>query len=226
MYKGAHPKCMEFLESMKKNKYTHVVLPDGEWENYTSHTELMKQREADNRFSYMIDEIIERRFRGIGYKAAENVKPATVQEYFYITTQLSRLHRLQRRMLGQGLYQKAVKAITDPKGFSFAALNLDDLKMGFLVMAYRGNDREQRIAILQNLMGAAALFFTQHNFNTEIMMGIATEPANIIQRSEDTLLFHIRDMLPPLKENEQIVKLSKQIFQTPRVDRQTEFRED
>ncbi len=226
LFKGAHPKCMKLLESIKENKYTHVVLPDGEWENYTSHTELMKQREEDNRFSYMIDEIIERRFMGIGYKAAENVTPATIQEYFYITTQLSRLHRLQRRMLGQGLYEKATKAISDPKGFSFAALHLDDLKMGFLVMAYRGSDREQRITILHNLMSAAALYFTRQNFNLEIMIGIATEPANVIHRSEDTLLFHIKDMLPYLEKDEIIVRLSKQIFQAPRSDKQTEFRED
>lgn len=163
-----------------------LVLLDGLWDSYIkSHSDKRSDRRLMNRPSYLIDRAIEWLHTCIGYEhpfVIPNLIPIPTKspnhvKYAKIALELSRLNRLERRMIGEKWVEKMELAEKVGHGH---ALVLFPNQFGFFLMASDKKDRAVRACGLYNL---ACMAYCHGNLRK--LIAVATETIKAKKRSYD-----------------------------------------
>lgn len=164
-----------------------LIIEGGIWDRYiVTHRKNIIERTYLNRPSYLVDSIITTIHSSIDY--VPNIKyPShkkahalgTVENYWGVIVELSKLTRLQRRSVGEKLLEKMKKA--DSTGHGHALLMLDEKSALFILSSDK--DRQQRFNGLYNLSAIAYC-----GLGLKKIVGIATEPLSVKYRSYDGIV--------------------------------------
>lgn len=190
----------DLLEYVLSQKGGALVITEGIWEEYiTSRRKEISRRNELNVPSYLYDLTIKELSSTIGY--APNVtnpsnqqamEKGTVESYWKGVYELSKLSRLDRRIFGTKMMEKAKQADTDiGYGYSLFLLGKDEAIFFYSV---GGVSRQERVDRLYKFTAAAYL-----QKELRKITAIATEPMSGPGRSFD--LIYLEDVeFPNAKE--------------------------
>jgi hypothetical protein len=175
-----------------------LVVEASAWERYQrDYSQAIAKRAEENRFSYIVDEWIEWMHTVLGYRA-EHADPSSAHfealnssnSYFEIISELARLPRLARRVIGKRVYEKSVRAISRPYSYYLQILGPDE---GLLFIA-TSSPRDERLKLLE-----AMCYLAASAQELDSIIGIASEPADFPDgHSVDALM--MRGVDPSLRE--------------------------
>jgi len=181
----------EIIEKVLQDDEARLVILPGMWDEYQSgNADAIKRRNESNRFSYLVDMTMEKMAESIGYTPIEKnpitgepMIPGTVEDYWTVISELSKLKRLDRRIFGNKMKEKMIQA-NDPKigeGWTVLLTKPDEA-----VLFYSSNldDRAERLRRLGSLAGTlyAAKDLRQ-------IVAVATEPLTGHGRSFDVIAY-------------------------------------
>jgi len=206
LYKTNHPLVMQVLDA----EVSLLIVDDGAWDRYVQTGEDARtRRKAANEPSRLVDEVIEYLHTSIGNAAQAPVADAalifpvgSVEAYFAIISELARLSRLHRRVLGERILVKLEAAIH--KGFAFGVMADPSQDRGILFLCTR-KLRQERVQALGNLTCAAGL-----RVGVSKMIGIVTEPGDVGDRSFDAIF--VQDLSSQREDAPALLKLADEVF--------------
>ena len=185
----------DVLERCLKGEIKEVSIQPGLWNNFvTENREEILERERRKCTSRIVDLLIEEVHKCIGHSIDSELeeadelpdvlhpKPADVEQYFKIATELSMLSRAERMELGQRMFEVLEKADTSPKGFSFVVFLPRSGCAPIAFVSSRGSRARVRIDLYK--MAAAAYV----HFKLSKILGIATQQKSAPGRSHDFML--------------------------------------
>lgn len=129
--------------------------------------------------------------------------PCTIEDYFKIATELSKLQRRHRVEIGKKVLEKAQRADVNARGFSFFSYYSGDIVFPVVFVSSR-QDRAKRRKTLYNICAAAYV-----KFNVNKIIGIATQNFSAKTGSQDYLL--LEDV--KFDNTDEIKKFADTIFQ-------------
>lgn len=169
-----------------------VIIDDGYWEWYQQDCkDLIERRDAYNRPSYLIDNVINWLHSSVGFdpnKYGINLDPfgyfgneaqGTVQAYLAVATELAKTSRLTRRKLGEKMFECVERA--SKNGLAYSLIIDKENNSGIVILASE-KDRTERSKILYSV--SVAGYCLQ---NLTKIVGFATEPLGISMRSYDVI---------------------------------------
>jgi hypothetical protein len=176
-----------------------LVLEEGIWDTYrTRYAEDIARRDARNKVSYIVDEIIERLHMAVGFDirsedpladdASDHFEETTTQGYMTAIADLASLTRVKRKIFGELIRLKTQKAID--RSHSYGVYIDPDANIGYVVVC-TSKRRGERRTILENV-AHAALCVNQ----LPRVVGVATEPADEPRRSYDAILAEMDALTP------------------------------
>lgn len=132
--------------------------------------------------------------------------PGSIDSYWLVALELSRLNRLERRVLGNKMKEKMTMAdnATCGEGYCFMPTEFDE---GLIFYSTNTKSRQKRIDRLSVLASTAYA-----GYNLKQVIGIATEPLRVNSRSYDIVVF--KDIV--LKNKDQLKDQFKRIFSKPK----------
>ncbi len=180
----------DLIKQVLDDESGRLMITPGVWDEYQSKSaEAISLRNQMNRESYLVDMTIADMVKSIDYTplvknpfTGEPMKPGTIEHYWVIVSELSKLRRLDRRILGQKMKEKMLQA-NDSKygqGYSLMFLKKDE---GLLFFSTDIADRQERASRLYKLAAAA---YAAKGLNK--IIGIATEPMSGYGRSFDVMM--------------------------------------
>lgn len=180
----------DLIKQVLDDESGRLVITPGIWDEYQAESaEAIGRRNEMNRESYLVDMTIADMVKSIDYTplvknplTGEPMKPGTVEHYWVIISELSKLRRLDRRILGRKMKEKMLQA-NDSKygqGYSLMFLKKDE---GLLFFSTDIVDRQERASRLYKL--AAAAYAAK---DLRKIIGIATEPMSGYGRSFDVMM--------------------------------------
>ena len=168
-------------------------------------------RNVEDRWSYLIDDIIDR--------LHDVDEPATVvpsaprirqpDEYATVAVELSKLDRMSRRILGRKLGERIELAAKENRE-RYSAAKVNDTGFLFLASPYPRPERSKNLAALTAL--------SKHNLKVHTAVGVATEASIGRGRSYDTVWLSY-----PWGTDPEADSLSATSFASPSVLSDTEF---
>ncbi len=172
----------QVIDEALTGKCDMLFIAPGSWDDYiTSGAPMRTKRTAKNEPSYLVDGVIDFLHTGIGAPSSDPSTPeATADRYLTIISELGRLSRLERRVLGEKMMEKLEAATAKETAF---AVMTDAARSKAVFFMATSRPRAQRLIGLQNLCHAAA-----HRVGVRRVLGIATEPAGVQDRSFDVFL--------------------------------------
>jgi len=200
----------EIITKVLEDKHGHIVILPGAWDEYQSISgEAIKKRNELNRASYLIDMTINEMSKSIGYSpveknpvTGETMMPGTVEGYWAVISELSKMKRLNRRIFGEKMKEKMEKA-NDPKyreGYSVLLTKPDE---AILFYSTDLDDRKERLSRLAVLAGTA---YAAKNLRQ--IVAIATEPMSGHGRSFDVIAYKDVDV----KNKAELKEQAKRMF--------------
>lgn len=189
-----------------------LIVEEGIWGQYISERQKdIQERDRLNVPSYLIDVAIEQFSQSIGYApdilnpiTGKNVEPGTVENYWKTVYELSKLTRLDRRLFGSKMLEKARQADTEvAEGYTMAIYEEGE---AILFYSLQGNNRRVRAERLYKL---ASLAYIQNNLKK--IIAIASEPLSDSGRSFDLIL--LEDV--KFQNTQEILKTAPRMFSEP-----------
>ena len=168
--------------------------------------------------SYLIDNIIGSIHSSIAYTpdvelpSQLNGSLGSINNYWGAVVELSKLNRLQRRVIGEKFLEKAKKA--NSTGCSYGLAILDKENAVFILSSDK--DRQKRVIELYNLVAMAYC-----GRGLRKILGIATEPLSVNYRSCDTVLL---DNIK-FENHKELVKKYKTYFGEPQNYHVSEYKD-
>jgi hypothetical protein len=186
-----------------------LVISAGSWKTYRErYAEDIKRRDQRNESSFLIDGAISWLHRSIGHRieagAPEemNVEQGTVEAYLGAARAFAALTRLERRIVGETLDIVMNRAAA--KGDAYSVRRRADTDWAFLCLS-TGRSREERFRAICNLSAMAFCYF-----GLKQLLGIATEPAGVDERSFDFFVLDGEPFAP--EEHRRIAQEAKGVF--------------
>jgi hypothetical protein len=200
MYKMNAPMIQDVVDG----KINLLIIAEGTWAQYVADgTDQRERRRLANEPSYLVDGMIDFFHTALLEKRdGDTVPPATVEEYFSAVSELGRLNRVERRVLGEKIHEKLLAATT--KGFAYG-LMADPVKGTGTFFLSTSKPRAERIVALQNLTRAAA-----HHVGVKRIVGIATEPDGVRERTFDAVV--LRDLVETPDDAATLEDMAKTLF--------------
>lgn len=197
------------IEEIIQDELGHLDIIPGSWDEYQSgNAEAIKRRNNLNRFSYLVDMTIEQMSESIGYApikknpvTGEVMMPGTVEDYWVVILELSKLKRLDRRIFGEKMKEKMLKA-NNPKfgeGYSVLLTKPDEAILFYSTDLDDRNERISRLAVLAGTIYAAK--------DLRQIVAIATEPMSGHGRSFDIIAYKDVDMTNKAELKEQAKRM-------------------
>ena len=211
----------DMIEGCLTGECDHFFIGEGIWDSYQSEDrERIQKRNLANRPSYIIDDIIAQLRHSIGYTLDVMNKFPTrnpfgqgsVLQYWKSINELSKIRRLQRRVIGQKFLEKMSKA--DVKGRGYSLIKLED-DVACLVLSVN-RSREERVTALYNLGSMAYC-----GLEPKKLVGIASEPLSAQERSYDVIF--IEDM--KFENKEELQQMFIELFGTSQNIQDDEYHE-
>jgi hypothetical protein len=164
----------DLVEDCMHGRLHSLFLDHGLWQQYRSqHANAIDRRAQANEASRLIDNVIENAWRCIGHDSGVRFQgrpdiggPGTEESYYRTAFELSRLTRLDRRLLGQRYIEKAKRA--SGRGHSYWLLQTP-WRTGVVILA-SNESRQRRCERLVALAGAAHAVF-----DLDPVVGVVTE---------------------------------------------------
>lgn len=164
------------------------MIQEGTWDGYVAeHQEARDRREKLNRPSFLIDEIINHLHQSIGYNPQllpgfSNTVAAqgTIENYFAGITELSKLNRISRRIVGERLLDKMKKADSTGHGHG---LVLNHKENSAILVLSSDRTQHQRGTALYNLCAIAYC-----KLGLARITGISTDPIHAEGRSYEAIV--------------------------------------
>lgn len=183
-YKTNPDLVVEVLEG----KCDFLLIHEGYWSSYQSTSaEDIRKRDELNRPSYLVDSIISQLHTSLGFNTGVDVPAGrakhdqgTVQNYIAGITELSKMNRLTRRVVGSKYLERMKKADQTGHGHSLV-MNPSD-KSAILVLS-TNRSRQERANAIYNLCAVA---YCSMKLNR--IIGIVSEPLSVRNRSYDVIV--------------------------------------
>jgi hypothetical protein len=200
LYKTNAPMIQEVLD----RKIDLLLISEGTWdEHLKSDAEMRNKRDIANQPSYLIDGMIDFFHSALGGRRPDDdVPPATVEAYFATISELGRLNRVERRVMGEKIVEKLAAAQT--KGIAYGIM-ADPAKKTAMFFLSTSKPRAERIVAVQNVTRAVAV-----HIGAQRVLGIATEPEGVRERTFDAVL--IRDSQESPEDLETLREMAKKLF--------------
>lgn len=200
LYKTNAPMVQEVLDG----KITMLLIAEGTWEEHLkSGAGMRKKRDLANRPSYLIDGMIDYFHSALGERRPDDEVPtATVEAYFATISELGRLNRVERRVMGEKIMEKLAAAKSTGVAYGLMA---DPKKKTAMFFLSTSKPRSERIIAVQNITRAAAL-----HVGAKRILGIATEPDGVQERTFDAVL--VRDSQETPEDAATLLEMAKKIF--------------
>ena len=200
LYKTNAPMVQEVFDG----KITMLVIAEGTWEEHLkSGAEMRKKRDIANQPSYLIDEMIDYFHIALGERRPDDeVPPATVEAYFATISELGRLNRVERRVMGEKIMEKLASAKSKSVAYGLMADPKNKTAIFFLSTS---KPRSERMIAVQNITRAAAL-----HIGAKRILGIATEPDGVQERTFDAVL--VRDPQETPEDTAILLDLARTLF--------------
>lgn len=195
----------DVIEKVVKDEHGHIVILPGIWDEYQSGSaKAIKRRNELNQFSYLVDMTIEQMSESIGYIPieknpvnGEDMTPGTVEDYWIVISELSKLKRLDRRIFGEKMKEKMERANNPKYGEGYSVL-LTKPDEAILFYSTSLNDRSERLSRLAVLAGTAYVAKDLRQ-----IVAIATEPLSGYGRSFDVIAYKDVDIQNKVELREQ-----------------------
>jgi hypothetical protein len=200
LYKTNFPMIQEVLD----DKVNLLLISEGTWdEHLKSGAEMRERRALANQPSYLIDGMIEFFHSALSERReGDEVSPASVESYFATISELGRLNRIERRVMGEKIKEKLVAAKSKTMAYGLMA---DAATRTAMLFISTSKPRAERIIALQNITRAAAL-----HINASRIVGIATEPDGVRERTFDAVVY--RDAHESPEDAVKLREMAKTLF--------------
>ena len=210
MYKQDPSKTDEIMEG----NFDVLHICEGYWENFQKN-ELLKKRDHENRYSYIIDKIISEINKGIDFKLNVDISKQIentdkIGQYWQTINALSCFTRLERRIIGKNIVDVLNRAKT--KGYAYSVTPSKN-KPTILILSSNKNRNERS----KHLFSLSAAFIC--GYPTNYIISIATETASAKLRSYDVLVF--KDV--EFEDKEKCIEYYKKNFDKPYHVKGSEF---
>lgn len=179
----------ELVEKCLNGDCQLLTIQDGMWESYlTDHRKEIDKRTKENKASYVIDKVIAELHTSLGFDTEVDIPPArnkheqgTIENYIAGVTELSKMNRITRRVVGQKFLERMEKAERTGHGHSLI-MNVEE-NSAVLVLS-SNKPRQERANALYNLCSVA-----YSTLNLARIVGIVSEPLKTMRRSFDIVVF-------------------------------------
>lgn len=200
----------DVVEQVLSDDRAHLMVAPGLWGDYQSGSaDAIKKRNELNRASYLVDMTIEEMAKSIDYTPLEKnpitgepMLPGTIEHYWALICDLSKLKRMERRIFGNKMKEKMERA-NDPSYREGWFLYLTKPDEAILFYSTDTNSRQERVEKLAALAGTA---YAAKDLNKIIAIG--TEPIRGHGRSLDVILY--KDV--EITNKEQLKEQAKRMF--------------
>lgn len=178
---------LQWIKDCINDKCDVLIIDGNPWDHYVhKKRNNIEERNKLNKASYFIDHIIKTMHSSIGFQPdidhpykKEKLSPGTIESYWEIIFELSKLTRLQRRSIGDKFIDRMKKA--DNAGQGYALMMLENGKA--LLILSSNKERRERMNLLYDLSAIA-----YSGLALRKIIGIATEPFSRKYQSFDTIL--------------------------------------
>jgi hypothetical protein len=200
LYKTNDPMIQEVLDG----KINLLLIAEGTWdEHLKSGAEMREKRTLANQPSYLIDGMIDFFHTALSeHRVDDEVPPASVESYFATISELGRLNRVERRVMGEKIKEKLIAAKSKTVAYGLMA---DPVKKTAMLFLSTSKPRSERIIALQNITRAAAL-----HIGAKRIVGIATEPDGVRERTFDAVVY--RDSQESPEDVATLQEMAKTLF--------------
>lgn len=208
------------IEDCLSGKIGGLMVTEGTWDGVVKErAEEFSKRAEKKRASRVFDKLVEEAHRCIGFDPASEgprvygtsstptTKAASPQDYVEVVRELSKVHRVDRMVLGEKILEKAKRADTDPKGFSYFASKPANTDGTLLVFLASRLDRTKRRDYLWKVSAAAYA-----RFQPKRLVGIAAQNYGASSGSQDYLFIGEG---ASFDDQEDLLRAASQIFQDP-----------
>lgn len=178
----------ELVAEVLEGKCDFLHIHEGYWNSYRSASgEEIRKRDEFNRPSYVVDSVISQLHTSLGFDTGVNVPAGrvkhdqgTVQNYIAGVTELSKMNRLTRRVVGSKYLERMQKADQTGHGHSLI-MNPSDNSAVLVLSTNRS--RQERTNAMYNLCAVAYC-----SMKLARIIGIASEPLSVRNRSYDVIV--------------------------------------
>jgi len=178
----------DLVTEVLEGKCDYLHIHEGYWDSYQSASaEDIRKRNEFNRPSYVVDSIISQLHKSLGFDTGVDVlagrvrhDQGTVQNYIAGVTELSKMNRLTRRVVGSKYLERMKKADKTGHGHSLI-MNPSDNSAVLVLSTNRS--RQERANAIYNLCAVAYCML-----NLTRIIGIVTEPLTVPGRSYDIIV--------------------------------------
>lgn len=186
-----------------------LIVSAGSWETYREqHADEIARRASQNEVSFLVDGAISWLHKSIGHRIEAgtpeelDIEQGTVEAYLGAARAFASLTRLERRSVGETL--KAVMERAATEGDACAVRRRTDADWAVLCLS-TGRSREERYREIFNL---SAMAFC--HLELKRLLGIATEPINVSERSFDFSLLEGQPFDP--EDHTRLAEEAKSVF--------------
>lgn len=207
------------IEDCLSGKLNSLMVMEGTWDGVlVQRAEEFAKRADDKRASRIFDKLIEEAHKCIGFNPASEAPPpngssstpttkaASSEDYVQVVHELSRVHRADRIVIGEKIIEKAKRADTDPKGFSYFVSMPPHGDTLFVFLASR-LDRTSRRDHLWKVSAVAHV-----RFRPKMLIGVAAPNFGATSGSQDYLVLGEG---VAFDDEEDLLRVGSQLFQDP-----------